>query len=53
MHCMQATSGIIYFVSITANIFRNFLEENLISLLIMLAGDTDAVGYTSNKERIS
>lgn len=50
---MQAASGIIYFVSITANIFHNFLEESLISQLVMLVGDTDAEGHPSNKERIS
>lgn len=49
---MRATSGIIYFVSITANIFHN-LEENLISQLKILVGDTDAEGHPSNKERIS
>lgn len=50
---MWATSGIIYFVSIAANIFQNFLEQNLISPLIMPVGDTDAGGYIGTKERIS
>lgn len=50
---MRATSGVIYFVSIKANILHNFLEENLISPLIVLVSDTDTGGYIGNKERIS